>query len=281
MQLKRLILPLLAVALAGAALIAWQWPRVDDLAPAASPATVAEQVAASDEAGLSLQIQTVRERREAPAGGEISATLSYPSTGQAALDELIELWIGTQCPTANPEGKPATPQACLKQLLAECRHPEGTDPALPLHCSYQAQVAPELNAHGLLTLRYSGEQYSGGAHDSAEVAFLLIDVETGDPLRLQSLIRIRPEKLQQLLDHSLRAQRGIPEEQPLTEAGLLVEALPIPEAVAVRADGLLFVWQATEIAAHAEGQPSLLVPYTDLQKFIPANSPLRRLPAVP
>lgn len=281
MPLKRLILPLFAVALAAAALLAWLWPRADEPAPAAPPAAVAEQEIAADETGLSLQIRTVRERREAPAGGEISATLSYPSTGQAALDELIELWIGTQCPTANPEGKPATPQACLRQLLAECRHAEGTDPALPLRCSYQAQVTPELNAHGLLTLRYSGEQYSGGAHGSAEVAFLNIDVETGDPLRLQSLIRIRPEKLQKLLDRGLRAQRGIPAEQPLTEAGLLVEALPIPEAVAMRADGLLFVWQAYEIAAYAEGQPSLLLPYADLQKVIPASSPLRRLPAVP
>ena len=279
MLLKRLMLPLLAVAVIAAALIAWLWPRGDEAAPPTPPAGVAGQQAAPDETGLQLQIQTVRERREAPAGGEISATLSYPSTGQPALDELIELWIGTQCPTANPEGKPATPQACLRQLLAECRHPEGADLALPLRCSYQAQVTPELNTQGLLSLRFSGEQFSQGAYAPAEVAFLNVDVETGDPLRLQSLVRIRPEKLQKLLDRGLRAQRGIAADQPLTEAGLLVDTLPIPEAVAMLADGLLFVWPAAEVAA--EGPLSLLLPYGDLQKLIPASSPLRRLPAVP
>ena len=45
------------------------------------------------------------------------------------------------------------------------------------------------------------------------------------------------------------------------------------------ADGLLFVWPAAEVAA--EGPLSLLLPYGDLQKLIPASSPLRRLPAVP
>jgi hypothetical protein len=280
MSPKRLLTVFAIVAAAAVAALAWQWPRANDAA-APIPAIATPESAPVD-TGLALETLTVRERRESPerqVGEDISATLSYPKTGQAALDELIELWIGTQCPTANPEGKPATPQACLKQLLAECRHPEGADPAQPLRCSYRAQVTPEMNAHGLLTLRYSGEQYSGGIQGSPEVAFLNIDVETGDPLRLQNLIRMRPEKLQKLLDHGLREVRGIAAEQSLTAAGLPLDVLPVPETVAVRADGLLFVWQADEVAAPAEGPYSVLLSYAQLKKAIPTNSPLRRLPS--
>ncbi len=191
---------------------------------------------------------------------------------------MIELWIGTQCPTANPEGKPGTPKACVQQLLDECLKPEeGAGPVI--RCRYRAELKPVVNAYGLLTLEFPSEQYQGGAHGVAATAYLNIDTETGDPLRLQNLIRMKPAKLQALLESRPRETRGIPPGQPLTEAGLLVDTVPVPEAVLVDAEGLRFLWQASEIAPYAEGAPSLLIPYSELAPAIPRESPLRRLPA--
>ncbi len=210
---------------------------------------------------------------------EIGATMSYPQTGDPMLDSQIEDWIATRCPIDSDNARAATPEGCMNQVLDQClSNAQSLPPGTPMRCTFGASTEVVLNRWGLLSLKYTGNLYTGGAHGMPDIGYFNYDVESARTLTLNDLIAT-PGELLDLLNEHMRHQYKIGDGQTLHDVGFFEDSLPLTENLLIEPQGLRFTWQAYAVAPYAMGQPSILLGYDQLEPVLAAGSPLQRLTA--
>ncbi len=213
------------------------------------------------------------------AAEEIGATVSYPQMGDLVLDSQIVDWIAARCPIGPESARAATPEGCMNQVLDAClSNALSLPPATPARCTFGASVEVVLNRWGLLSLKYTGNLYTGGAHGMPDIGYFNYDVESARILTLNDLIAT-PDELLDLLNQRMRSDYKLGDDQTLKDAGFLEDSLPLTENLLIEPQGLRFTWQAYAVAPYALGQPSVLLGYEQLAPVLAAGSPLQRIAA--
>ena len=272
-------IPLLLAAAALAACGKSETPATAE-APSVSTAGDTQPVPISGNQPLTyriLEFSGTRSTQRGTPGEEIGANLSYPQTGEAVLDNLIETWIAARCPVSPDSVRAATPEGCMNQVLDECvANANAATGDAPVRCTFGARIEPVLNDKGLFSLKYTGNHYSGGAHGMPDAGYFNYDVEGERVLALDDVVVVTPA-LNDLLNLRMRRERGVSADQTLKSVGFFEDRLPLTQNVLIESEGLRFTWQSYEVAPYALGQPSLLLSYAELGDLISATSPLRRL----
>ena len=208
--------------------------------------------------------------------------LQYPVVlgGSASrLNPVVQRWIGTECGSLVDVGVTySDAQGCLNALAQHCV----AAGHLPQdQCYVDVVVDVRLDAAGLFAIKLQNISYGGGAHELYHAANLNIDLQDAHVFALSDLLN-NPDTgtLALRITHAFRAERHIPEDQTLTQAGYLSDRLPVPTVVMAVPEGLLFSYQTYEIAPFSAGQPQVLVPYSDLSDMVRAEGPLPRLHAL-
>jgi hypothetical protein len=209
--------------------------------------------------------------------------LSYPVVVGATADRLnpvIQHWIGQKCSATNDPTKAyASASECLTALSADCEAaPKTTEPTEDRDCWAETTADVELDAADLLTVRMTNNAYGGGAHPVTDVADLNLQISTGKTLTLGDLLN-HPDTstLALRITHALHKERHLPEGSSLTSAGFFVDTLPVPTNVRVLPEGLLFTYESYEVAPGVEGQPEVLLPYSDIADMLPEQGAVRRV----
>lgn len=115
------------------------------------------------------------------------------------------------------------------------------------------------------TIKMDGYSYTGGAHPNPFGLVVSYDLLKGaKPLEINDLVSdtnaVRP-----ILERAYKLAKGLKETDPLTEVVYEeIKQLPMPANIGVVANGLLFYYNAYEVAPYAVGSTDVLLTWEQL-----------------
>jgi hypothetical protein len=171
----------------------------------------------------------------------------------------------------------ATADTLMQQFLQSYRDFVESFPEAPGTWSIERVARPLWNDAGILSLEFSEESYTGGAHPNAETKLVTFDATDGRRLRLADLfVEGFEEPLRTLGEKAFRAAHGLGATDDLVAAGFWFEdgRFRLGENFAVTAEGLRVHFNAYEVAPHAIGPTDLTLPRADLARWARPGRPL-------
>jgi hypothetical protein len=117
----------------------------------------------------------------------------------------------------------------------------------------------------VVSLCFSEQIYTGGAHANTTRRYRSFHPATGRPIELEEIVAPAGRRAFEVLATALFRQiRGIPPGVSLAEAGFWFEhgRFRLNDNFALTGDGVLFYFNPYEIASYAAGPTSLLIPFS-------------------
>jgi hypothetical protein len=115
------------------------------------------------------------------------------------------------------------------------------------------------------TVQMDGYSYTGGAHPNPFTMLVSYDLAKGaKPLEITDLVS-DTNAVKSILEKAYKLSKGLKETDPLTEVVYPeIQQIPLSAQVAVVADGVVFFYNAYEIAPYAVGPSAVLVTWDQL-----------------
>ncbi len=118
-----------------------------------------------------------------------------------------------------------------------------------------------------VVLSFANYEYTGGAHGNGGTNYLNYDLRSSKRWMLDDMMRVDSAKIIALLDTAARAQFNIPDGVPLMP-NVFNSKLYIPQNYFVTHKGITFSFWPYDIAAYAQGEIQLFVPWTELHSIL-------------
>jgi hypothetical protein len=117
----------------------------------------------------------------------------------------------------------------------------------------------------LMTVQYSGDGYTGGAHGYYYEFYKVFDAKNNTTLQLSDVVQNRDPKIwgKILMDNYLSSESG--RAQPNM---LLVKEIPLTRNFYFDSNNLYFLYNEYEIAAYASGPVLLKVPFSGIREML-------------
>jgi len=237
------------------------------------------------EAALSYQPKEFTRSHENCAPGSQNCTylrLRYPefTAGQPeAAIQAINHGIRSFVLASPGEGPVlAQPQALGEAFFSDFKKFNQDFPNAPQQWNLERSVEILLLEPKLLSLAMQEEEFMGGAHPFSSAKYTSFNPATGKAYDLGDFFKPNFESsLTALGEKYFRKVRKLPPAQSLAEAGFNFEGdkFKLPPNSAAAPDGMIFYYNAYEIAAYVEGPTELVIPYAELQDWIRSDGPLR------
>ncbi|TDU70973.1 uncharacterized protein DUF4163 [Prosthecobacter fusiformis] len=122
-----------------------------------------------------------------------------------------------------------------------------------------------MNESGFLTVEYVTWTYTGGAHGNYGSSYRSFDLESGQELLLEDLVKTGYEKRWATLGAAeLLLQQGLKPDAPLTEVGLFEDTLELNETWFLTPGGIGFSYDPYEIGPYGRGMIQFVLPWKDI-----------------
>ena len=134
-----------------------------------------------------------------------------------------------------------------------------------------------VNAPRLIVTGYKVSQYAGGAHGMYALVYSNYDVLTGTRLGLSDVFSDTLTLGEKITAQFIR-ERELDTDVPLSEQGYFIEddLLPLTENFALHPDGVIFYYNVYEIAPYSYGPSSVTVPYSELDGILKYKPDFKR-----
>lgn len=201
---------------------------------------------------------------EAAAAGEKAAE------AKARMNAAI---LSRMQPAEAPKGF----EAEAAQVIADYERFRDQFPASSVNYFTRRVAEAVLVGRTLLSVQITAEEYRGGAHPEATREYLNLNPATGERVELPSLARGGGmERLTAVAERYFRAERGLEADQNLKEAGFAFEdnRFALPAQWGAEARGLVFHFNAYEVAPYAAGPTTFTVPWSELGDILRKDSGL-------
>lgn len=126
------------------------------------------------------------------------------------------------------------------------------------------------NQQGYLVLSIYRYAYTGGAHGNYGTSMYCFDALARKQMALGDILSVDSTTLQQLLEQNYRKQYAVPATIPLMNR-LFVKKLEPNNNFYFSPKGLGFSYAPYEIAAYAEGEIKVWIPFTELKPYLNAD----------
>ncbi|ANH83124.1 hypothetical protein A8C56_20985 [Niabella ginsenosidivorans] len=201
---------------------------------------------------------------------EITAVyLTASGNGDAAtwLNEEIKTFMGWKDGASIDAGL----KAQVKEYVANYRdNMEGLKEE-PYNASMNwentQQLSVAYNGNGYVVLQDNLSEYSGGAHGNYAVDYDCFDVQQQKRMRLSDIVSADSATLRGLLEAQFREDYGLGSTDSLGKI-LLEDRLPPNSNFYFTDKGLGFAYSPYEVAAYAEGEITVLIPYEKLKRYL-------------
>lgn len=135
-----------------------------------------------------------------------------------------------------------------------------------------------INTNGILVYRADNYAYTGGAHGIGITRLMVFDTEAMKPLELKEIFESGyEEKLQKLLEQKYRSTYFLEKDQPLSEAGLFEDHIPVSENFWLTSNSIGFYYNPYELAPYAMGAITISLPYNEVLPLMKIDNPVMRL----
>jgi hypothetical protein len=135
---------------------------------------------------------------------------------------------------------------------------------------FKSHVEILSNTQTILSLSAVTEHYTGGAHGNRTVYFININPENGEDITLNSVFKTGYESaLRSEAEKAFRKARELDEYQDLTEAGFEFPEgkFELNSNYGFGSNGIVFCFNAYEIAPYAMGPTEFTVPWSALKEY--------------
>lgn len=136
---------------------------------------------------------------------------------------------------------------------------------------FQQSVGLSAEFNSLIGMYTEIQRSLGGAHPSYQRRYLIVSKESGMALKQYEMIdSLKVDQLCQKVTELFRMQKQIPDEQALADLGYSLSSpyLPLPDAIGLDPEGLVFYYQPYSIAPYAMGDTELLIPFAQIKNFL-------------
>jgi hypothetical protein len=142
--------------------------------------------------------------------------------------------------------------------------------------SYVDQTSAYVLCHqgNLLSVGFFRYDYSGGAHGNYLTTTVSYDLRTGQRLPYEAIFQpTAAAQLPAMLGQAVRPLVGLKADEPLSKQ-LFVRKMPVTHNVFLTPGGVVFVYQPYEIAAYAQGEVRVFLPFSELRPLLREGLPL-------
>jgi len=121
----------------------------------------------------------------------------------------------------------------------------------------------------ILTIVFNSHVFTGGAHGNISKRFLNFDKAKGSELENWELFK-STEKFEEFAEAKFREQESIPANKSINHTGLMFEQdrFYLPENIGFTKEGLKLLYNPYEVASFADGTIELVLPHTEVEKFL-------------
>ncbi|MGD8779743.1 MAG: DUF3298 and DUF4163 domain-containing protein [Ignavibacteria bacterium] len=137
--------------------------------------------------------------------------------------------------------------------------------------SLEKTIEVKSQTGNLITLYYSEYSYMGGAHPNSVFDYFNFDLTTGKRIFFDDLVQAdKKEELLKLGEKKFRELKGIPVRQDLETAGYWFEnnEFYLAQSFFMNDSGVVFLYNAYEIAPYAEGITELFISKDELKGIL-------------
>lgn len=203
-------------------------------------------------------------------------TIETTGGGTEAARDNIDLYqlhdLVSRMRSLLPEevGNPiSNPEELAAAFLAEHRAFVESFPDATAEWSVEIKASAITNTPAVTTIDISEFAYTGGAHPNTRRRLVSFDVESGQLLGVDDLTT-DIGALTSLAEGQLRADRGLGPDGDLEAAGFWFpeEGFTLPDNLGITTDGIVFHWDAYEIAPYSMGPIDVTVPAAELDLIV-------------
>lgn len=201
--------------------------------------------------------------------GCLSVHLEYPRIlaapggpeAAAALDRFVRVDL-LAAAFGQDEG---TPEHLTTRLTGEMRSLLAENPDISRHWWVRQKIDVLHKDAQVFSLRCRTETYLAGERPLEELRLASFDSRTGARLRLEDLVDLDGDGRERFLrrvEEQLRADREIPPDRTLAEAGFAQQDghLPLPTEFALAPEGLVLHWGLFVLGSEELGEVTVVVP---------------------
>ncbi|WP_226064948.1 DUF3298 and DUF4163 domain-containing protein [Kaistella polysaccharea] len=124
------------------------------------------------------------------------------------------------------------------------------------------------NTNGFLTIKYTGDGFTGGAHGYYYEKYKVFDLKKNTTLQLSDILKNQNAEIwgRILMDHFLKNDLGKGQSEML-----LVKEIPLNTNFYFDENNLFFLYNQYEIIAYAAGPVLIKIPLSDIKPFLNAE----------
>jgi hypothetical protein len=176
-------------------------------------------------------------------------------------------------PAAPVEQEAATPSvsALMDQFISDFTSFKKEFPDSSQVWYLERKALVHYNTRDVLSLSFTEQSYTGGAHDIETIHFVNMDPGSGATLSLSDWLEPGSEQeLESIAESRFRAIRQVEEGESLTDAGFTFAdgKFTLTDNFAIGQDALTFYYNPYEIAPYAMGATELVIPYKAIAALI-------------
>lgn len=136
---------------------------------------------------------------------------------------------------------------------------------------YEIKVVSKVSYQdaNLLSIALDTYTYWGGAHGYGSKSYLNFDVQTGEQLDNEALIKEEGD-FKTFVEKKFREQQNIPADGSINDTGYMFEneSFSLAESMGFEDDDMVLVYNPYEVASYAEGQITVRVHIEDVKQFL-------------
>jgi len=137
--------------------------------------------------------------------------------------------------------------------------------------SWEAKIKATVDykTDSIINIKLHNYMFTGGAHGYEGDRSLLFNARTGRSLEYSDIFKDE-KAFTAFAEKKFRAKYKIPAGKPINATGLMFEGekFALPQNIFFKENGILLYYNAYEVAAYAEQQKEVLIPYSEADAYL-------------
>lgn len=201
----------------------------------------------------------------------VTFRVSWVEASSAASDEIKTKINAAILAALQPKEAPRGFEAEAAEVAEDYArfHKEFDDSAITYFIRRTADIL--MSNATMLSLEITEEEFRGGAHPESRRTYLNLNPANGQDFFLKDLVRDGSmQKLTELAEKRFRMEREVPEGKKLSESGFTFpdDKFALSKTWGVSQHGLVFHYNAYEIAPYAVGPTTIMLPWKEIHDLI-------------
>ena len=212
--------------------------------------------ACDDDLCPKIDIQLIRAKGDTPLAQSVNKAVTAVVTGNLSM-------------SPDEENEIKTIDEGLEHFINDYRDFKAEFPQSPEEYEIKMTSKISYRDEQLLSITIDAYTYYGGAHGYGSKRYLNFDMQTGEPLDTDALIKDK-SAFMNVVEKKFREQRDIPINGNINDTGYMFEndTFSLPDNIGFDWEEMILVYNPYEVAAYADGQIVIKIPIDEVREYL-------------